>query len=880
MGDWGPPLRIARRATRRSLGRTFLVAALIGLPVLAATWMGVVLKTSSPEGETLAKITVGQADGQLSVTQYGKLEDLPGEPSLQMYEPPPVSGAEQPVRTPSTFDPAPLLPAGSTFARQFVDAGSVEVRGPEANTSVSLVTGDGTSPLTQGTVKLDEGRLPAAKNEIAISPSLADHLGLGGASGTVVSADGKGYTIVGIARSISRPGTPTIFAPPATTLSSANAGDTVRYLVKLPASADADLLSTKLLGQGLVLLPRANIVDPPPDPYGLPSADVGPYAAMALVIGFGILEIVLLAGTAFAVGARRQTRELGLVMAAGGTPRDVRRIVLMQGLFAGLVGVIGGLTLAFAVVFAGKPLWERMTSSVFVAWQIPWSSVVLIAALGLLAGLAAAVVPAISAGRQAPMAALAGRFATTAVKARIRIAAVILVVAGVVCVFVGSGLIAAALKEAQRSAAQLQPSHQATVTPTGPIALVLLGITATIAGLVWMLPSLVGKFAGLARMLPLSARMAVRDAARHRHRTGPATAAIMMAVAGTAAVAFAASNAIAASAKEYTPIAQQGDAVLRFDSGSGSLVYSRSLVDSVAAQLPVRHTYELGSISLPNAKVDQYGYLPSLYVDAPESTEGQTAYTLLAVDPGFVARFGEYGATAADELRAGKVVVPGTKLGPGQTITVQSQGPSETGSTGRAMAAASPGTPPNIEFLRTSALVSTDAARKLGTLSVSEVQFELTHKPTDAELAAVARLLGSDDVLRLEQGYQSPARLFLIGILAAATVVTLLGVAISVSLSAAEGRADLATLAAIGAQPRRRRSLAAAQAWVLGQLGCVLGVGVGALYGYTAHAAFGSPHFMVPWAELGGIVIVVPLFAGLVAWLMTRSRLPMVSRID
>ncbi|WP_328525069.1 FtsX-like permease family protein [Kribbella sp. NBC_00359] len=880
MGDWGPPLRIARRTTRKSLGRTCLVAALIGLPVLAATWMGVVFKTSSPAGDTLARITVGQADGRLDVTQFGKLQHPPGEPSLQMNEPPPAQGAEQPVRTPSTFDPAPLLPAGTTFARQFVDAGAVEIRGRGANTSVSLVTGDGTSPLTKGTVKLDEGRLPAAKNEIAVSPSLADRLGLGAASGTVVSADGTSYTVVGIARSISGPGTRTIFAPPDTPLYTADAGSTVSYLVKLPASADPHLLSTTLLGDGLVLLPRANIVHPPPDPYGMPSRDIGPYAAMALVIGFGILEIILLAGTAFAVRARRQTRELGLVMAAGGTPRDVRRIVLMQGVFAGLVGVIGGLTLASALVLAGKPLWERMTSSVFVAWQVPWSAVVLIAALGLLAGLAAAAVPAISAGRQAPMAALAGRFATTAMQTRIRVAAVILVAAGVVCVFIGSGLIAAALKAAQRSAAQFQPTGHATVTPTGPIALVLLGITATIAGLVWMLPSLVGKFAGLARMLPLSARMAVRDAARHRHRTGPATAAIMMAVAGTAAVAFAASNAIAASAKDYTPIARHGDAVLRFDSGPGSLTYSRTLVDSVAAQLPVRHTYQLGYISLPNAKVDQYGYLPTLYASAPEGTEGLTGYSLLAVDPVFVARFGEYGAKAAEALRAGKVVIPGTKLAAGQTITLHNQVPTETGNAGRAVAAASPGMPTNIEFLRTSALISPDAARKLGTLDVSEVQFELTRKPTDAELAAVARVLGSDDVLKVEQGYQSPARLFLIGILTAATVVTLLGVAISVSLSAAEGRADLATLAAIGAQPRRRRSLAAAQAWVLGQLGCVLGVGVGALYGYTAHAAFGSPHFMVPWAEIAGIVIAVPLFAGLLAWLMTRSRLPMVSRID
>ena len=35
---WGPPLRIARRTVRRSLGRTLLIAALIGLPVMGASW--------------------------------------------------------------------------------------------------------------------------------------------------------------------------------------------------------------------------------------------------------------------------------------------------------------------------------------------------------------------------------------------------------------------------------------------------------------------------------------------------------------------------------------------------------------------------------------------------------------------------------------------------------------------------------------------------------------------------------------------------------------------------------------------------------------------------------------------------------------------------
>ena len=52
----------------------------------------------------------------------------------------------------------------------------------------------------------------------------------------------------------------------------------------------------------------------------------------------------------------------------------------------------------------------------------------------------------------------------------------------------------------------------------------------------------------------------------------------------------------------------------------------------------------------------------------------------------------------------------------------------------------------------------------------------------------------------------------MLAIAAIAAFVTLVGVAISVALSAAEGRADLATLAAVGAAPRRRRALAASQA--------------------------------------------------------------------
>jgi putative ABC transport system permease protein len=883
MGSWGPPLRIARRTTRRSFGRTLLVAALIGLPVLGATWIGVIEKTASPTGDVLAGVLLGQADARLDVSPYKAFGPMLDRPRTEMPEQLPAQGAEEPVRDPNTFDPRPLLPAGTQVARALTEMGSVDIHGPQSNSSVRLVTGDGRSELTKGTFRLDGGTMPAKADEVAVSPSLAEYLGIRAGDtirpgAKLVSVADKTFTVVGIARTLTGPGGRTVFATPDNSMVKPDPTVFTHYLVDLPDSAQPDALSDQLNGKGLTLLPRANIVDPPPGRYDYGSTDAGASAVMALIIGFGILEIVLLAGTAFAVGARRQTRELGLVTAAGGTPRDIRRIVLLQGLFAGLVGAGGGVLLAFGLTLAGKPLWERMSSTLFTAWQIPWRNIVVIALLGLFAGLAAAVVPAISAGRQAPLAALSGRFTAATGTARIRRPALVLLVIGIACTILGSSLIATAFAAAKRVPIQ-EGMYQPTVTPTGPIALVLIGITSVIAALVWMLPSLVVKVAGIARVLPLSGRLALRDAARHRHRTGPATAAIMMAVAATAAMAFAISNMIAANAEDYVPAALDGDAVIRFDAGgSDSPPYSEGTVQKVAGLLPTRHSYELGVISLPSAR-ERGGYLPTLMTIPPPGTEGQINSQLLVVDPEYVARFEGFGPKAAAELRAGRIVLPQQKLLAGSTIKLTSDDDYE-GKKAFSHPATFVSTPPEVGQLRTAALISTQAARKLGKIQILEAQYELERAPTGDELAAVANVLGHDEALQIERGYESPARLWLIGLLGAATVVTLLGVAISVSLSAAEGRADLATLAAVGAPPRRRRNLAAAQAWVLGQLGCLLGVGVGALYGYTAHAAFGSPHFMVPWQEIGGIIVAVPLFAGLLAWLLTRSQLPMVSRMD
>lgn len=131
----------------------------------------------------------------------------------------------------------------------------------------------------------------------------------------------------------------------------------------------------------------------------------------------------------------------------------------------------------------------------------------------------------------------------------------------------------------------------------------------------------------------------------------------------------------------------------------------------------------------------------------------------------------------------------------------------------------------------------------------------------------------------LERVVTDPPDALLLAITAIAGFVTLVGVAISVALSAAEGRADLATLAAVGAPPSRRRALAASQALLVAGVGCLLGLALGSYVAFAARATTGSPEFVVPWGNLLLTAFVVPLAAVLVAALATPSRLPLSRRI-
>jgi putative ABC transport system permease protein len=103
-------------------------------------------------------------------------------------------------------------------------------------------------------------------------------------------------------------------------------------------------------------------------------------------------------------------------------------------------------------------------------------------------------------------------------------------------------------------------------------------------------------------------------------------------------------------------------------------------------------------------------------------------------------------------------------------------------------------------------------------------------------------------------------------------------VGIAVALSTAEGQADQATMAAVGAGPWRRRALGAMHGLFLGVVGVLLGVAVGLPGGAAVMQVDGVPGVTIPWSQVAAVLLVVPLLGWCAGWLAASSRLSMVRR--
>ena len=885
MTGWRPALLIARRSVRRTLGRSLLIAALVALPVAGATMVAVVVRTlSAPERD--AQRAMGSADARLVVTGMKRLSGWTPAPASGV----PVDGRQ---RDPGSVDVAALLPLGTRVIAE-PHSGPVTLTGKRIVHTQVLVT-NVLEPLLRHKAELVEGRAPARRDEVLLSPALADRLQL--RPGMTIAPRGSPIlTVTGLAREPYCLSCELVVAPPQSALARLVPADgsPPTFLVDLPSGVSADGLWRELALKGIALTPRDAYLHPSryqPDGGRTPTLTAVRGAALAAVVaGLGLLEVVLLAGTAFAVGARRQTRELGLVAASGGDARHIRRIVLAQGLVLGAIGAAAGVVAGAALAVAGRPLWERFDNAEIASWAFgPWE-IAGAALLGLLSGLAAAVIPAIGAGRMRPLDALAERFRTTrAARRRSATAGLVLVLAGIACGLAGDRLLAGDFAQYARELAHVRETgmYVSKPTPSGPIALIVGGAALLVAGLLVLAPATVGRLSGTGKRLPVSLRLAVRDAARHRHRTGPAISAIAVAVAGSVVLAFLLAGSYRADELRYVPAVPPH--VLAVDPDVESVATVRRAAAEAAAALPGGRAYELRQPMRPLAQGEQ---IPPGSTDAqiremyPIPPAGACEMGCAGAGPLAIAGAPELNAIAAGgaldpaarrALAAGELVVfDRSLLWPDGRIAV---GTSPDGRRPVRLTAHLAERHTSYSSLP-SALVPEAVARVHGWQTATRRMFVAFDARATRDQVEAAQYAAEDlgVMAYADSGPGTPSEGILLALVAIAGLVTLAGVAISVALSAAEGRADLATLAAVGAPPRRRRALVAGQALLIAGLGSAAGLAAGAFVAFTARATTGSPDFVVPWLNLAEAGLAVPLLAVLVATAFTPSRLPLVRR--
>ncbi|MFD9405692.1 FtsX-like permease family protein [Streptomyces sp. NPDC059989] len=934
--SWVAAIRIARRDAWRSKGRSILVLAMIALPIVGVSAADLTMRSAQLSAEQDLQRRIGASDAELSLSRMNVpiLQNPEGDRFA------PVGGYDSYV-PPQEENPELLeqsLPAGAQVLKD--STGHTKLRTTHGLLDTNLREIDTHSPLVKGRFTLDRGRLPEAAGEVIATNAFLKESGY--YVGSSVNARGTDleYKIVGAYELPSSLGNAQLIAQPGTLLTpldkalqaagvpGVRAED--KYLVKV---AGGDGFTWNMVkeanAKGVVAISRAVILHKPADSE-VPlyaeepkerfesgdSTRAVEMAVLATVVGLAMLEICLLAGPAFAVGARRSRRQLGLVGANGGDRRHIRAIVLSGGLVIGAAAAVVGTVLGIALTLGLRPLLEQKLGLRWGGFELRPLELAAIALLAVVTGLLAAIVPAVTASRQTVLASLTGRRG-------IRRANRVLPVIGLLAVAGGAAI-----------------ALYGTLSETG--SLVVAGGSAIAElGIVALTPVLVGLFGRIGRWMPLSPRLALRDAVRNRGRTAPAVAAVLAAVAGTVAVAtYQHSKDIQARHEYVADLPHHAGMIAVADNSSYKDVPAvrealakefslsvRADVDRLVVGKPGCDPYSnakgcgRAEIIVPKdqrcplyeSKHGPADFTPDQarelrkdwrcaesrwgnFVENDAVVADEKLLTALAVtDPGAVAALqsGKPVSFNKQNVKDGKITI--------RIITDPNAAESARGEGGE-----TPGedkvlpvyqVPEGVNGWGFKLVLPAATAKAAGlTTAPYGSYFALDGLPSSEQrqrLDGVFDTMGVDASVKIEQGYQQENSIEVLALTLFAGLVTIGAAGIATGLAQADAEADLKTLAAVGAPPRVRRTLSGFQCGVIALMGVVLGSAAGILpavglrlvqaremdrfldravaMGYESAGAERYVPIAVPWETLGGLLILVPLGAALLAALVTRS---------
>ena len=913
LAGWRPLLRIARRDALRARGRSALIVAMVALPILALTAADVLARSAQLDPTEKISRELGATQAQLQL--IGRPLQQAPNPLVDGWSEPAtpdntgtsgtLDAAGNPTDTPPPIDPASVAPVGYRLLTQ--REGRVQTRtatgvAPASWTEVAV----GEKAFTGRYVRI-AGRGPRTDSEVAVSSKLLDRLGVQVGQDVQLTQPAITVRVTGVYDQVGRRAYQEMFwALPSSApairsgVEDNNAGQATVYLV-----GDAPLTWAQVLAlnkSGVVAASRAVLLDPPPRSAVPFFAQIGSGSSsgfsdyaflivmLVVVIVLAGLEVTLLAGAAFAVGARRQARTLGLLAATGGSSSHVRRVVLAGGLVLGAVGAVVGVLLGLVLAAAATAPMESLSQTEYGHFDVRPLELLAIAGLGVVTGLLSAVLPARTAARQDPVVALTGRRGQVRTAKKVPVIGVVMVIAGVAAAATGSALVVS-LRTG------LNPGNSTTTALVA--ALIAGGAALAQLGLIVTSPAIIGLVGRLGSRLPLPGRLAVRDAARHRGRSAPAMAAVLTAVTGSTALLLYVASSDAHDRENYQPTwAPQTAGVTlqtsRFDTTANRTVTTTLDPDRVTRLLaPTLPPFTATSVDA-TVDCDDEGNCGSLNGREFGMQDGYSTRSFNSTPVGDADSVrgltGQSSPAAADVIRRGGVVVFDRSLmSRGEMhLSVVTLAAAKEASQANKSPETTTVTLPAVYVPPGGATVpfmlSRQAAQKLGQdVRPSVVLMRFDAMPTTAQEDAARAALQNQAIepynFSIERGYQSQYGLGLLALVLGAGIITLGASGVATGLAQADARADHATLAAVGAAPRLRRTLAAAQALTIALLGTALGIAAGFVPAVALIGAVESLHLVIPWLLLATVLLGVPLLAGALAWLLTRSRVPLERRL-
>jgi putative ABC transport system permease protein len=607
----------------------------------------------------------------------------------------------------------------------------------------------------------------------------------------------------------------------------------------------------------------------------VPNEQVGgfPQATLILVVEvLGLAFIGLVSVASFSVMAQRRLRALGMLSAIGATERNLRLVMIVNGLVVGVAGALAGAVLGLAAWFAYAPHLQQATGHVVPAANLPWWAF----AIGVVFAIATSVLasrrPAKTMAAVPVVTALSGRPAPPKAVHRSALPGVIVFAFGLACLAFAGGLAG--------------PPGGGEGKP--PLAL-LGGLVGTIAGLILLAPLAISVLAaGAHPRLPVAIRIALRDLVRYRARSGPALAATTFAVFLATVICLVGSERTAnplnpagpnlsASQLVVTAGSSPAPGMMNQLTGAQEASLGRRL-NSLAASLHAGFAVPLESAAaLSQAGTPQHdNFSGFVYVATPQllATYGIKASQIAAHTDVLTARPGLAGLARMEMI----------------WTTHQSPGQSEPGDGG------GPACKPSNDCLASPAMQTisdlpggTSAPNTLITeyaVRTYRLQTQLSGwliqapAPLTAGQISAARhvVLAYQAPLEIASGGTDFAEIADVG--TAVGIVIALGVlAASVGLIRSETARDLRTLTASGASATTRRTITAATAAALGLLGAVLGMAFAVVASLVwAHGSLSALFGDVPLADAAILLVGLPLAAAAGGWLFAGRRPPAIAR--